>query len=109
MYPAAFDERTVTAAEVKFIGVEALAPRVAVAIGEDEEQALYLDLLATVKQRRQCTRTQRRQAFEHHVEVMEALMLRQFVHGFHDRPFGGRHLELPVPWQRVGRVRIVLG
>ena len=46
------------------------------AVGKDEEQARDLDLLAAVQQRRERARAQRCQALEHHVEIVEAAMVR---------------------------------
>ena len=69
------------------------------AVGEHEEQAFDLDLLATAEQRREGSWAQRRQAFERHVEVVKARLIRQLVQRLKDRAFRRRHHQFPVPWQ----------
>lgn len=79
------------------------------AISEDEEQPPHLNLPATVQQRRQHFRPQRRQALEYHVEVVEAFMVGQLIDSFEDCPFGRRHPELPVPRKGLPGIRGIIG
>ena len=51
MYLAAFDQCAIAAAEFELFRIEPLAPGMVVAVGEHEEQAVDLDLLATTEQR----------------------------------------------------------
>lgn len=54
--PAVFDKDTLARAEIDARGIETRAPRMAVAVGEEQEEPLHLDAGAGFKKRLQAAR-----------------------------------------------------
>ena len=95
--PAASDKHTLATAQIDLLPVQAFEPRVLVPVGEEEEQAFHLHILAIGEECLQAGRAQCRQALHHHVDLMEALAIGQFIEKFEDRTLGRRDDERPVP------------
>ena len=88
--------RTITFAKIKVSGIKLFVPGMIVLVSEDKKQALGFDLAATVQELRQQAWSERRQAFKDHIEVVETLVLREFVYGFKYRTLWCRHDQLPI-------------
>ena len=97
MEPATLDEGPRPGPEVDGRGVEVLAPRMLVSVREDEEQPAHLDAAAGAEQRRELAGSQRHQALEDIVEIVEAGVARQLVEGFEDGAFRRRRQDTPAP------------
>lgn len=79
------------------------------AVGEDEEQTADFEFATAVEECREAARAERGEPFEHHIEVMEALLFRQFVEGFEDRALRGGYPHSPTPRQFGRARRLVFG
>jgi hypothetical protein len=88
MYPSPFHKGAVAGSQIEIVRTETLTPSMFVAIGKHEEQALHLDAAATLQQSGKAAGTQRGEPLKHHIEIVEAFMVRQFVQRFEDRAFG---------------------
>lgn len=91
-----FDQRAITFAKIKARRIKLLVPSVIVLVSEHKKQALGFDLAATAQELSQQAWAERCQTFKDHIEVVETLILREFVYGFKYRTLWCRHDQLPI-------------